>query len=81
MLSVPRVVPALLLVLPFVWGFAASDDFGSMPTAMPIATSASDGDAAAARHAKRTACIKEAKARKLLEPKKSAFIKDCIAAP
>jgi hypothetical protein len=36
---------------------------------------------AAARHAKRTACLKSAKAKKLLGADKTAFIKNCVAAP
>jgi hypothetical protein len=48
-------------------------------TAAPAATPAT-GDAAA-KHAKRTACLKETKARKLLGAEKTAFLKDCISAP
>ena len=36
---------------------------------------------AAAKHAKRTACIKNAKAKKLVGAQKTAFIKECMAAP
>jgi psiF repeat len=36
---------------------------------------------AAAKHAKRTACLKDAKTKKLVGAEKSAFLKDCIAAP
>jgi hypothetical protein len=36
---------------------------------------------AAAKHAQRTACLKETKARKLLGAEKTAFLKDCIGAP
>ena len=36
---------------------------------------------AAARHAKRTACLKDAKTKKLVGAEKSAFLKTCIAAP
>jgi hypothetical protein len=39
-----------------------------------------DGDAAA-KHAKRTACLKNAKAKKLVGAQKTAFVKDCIGAP
>jgi hypothetical protein len=40
------------------------------------------GDSAdAARHAKRTACIKEARAKRLLGMEKTQFIRDCVAAP
>jgi hypothetical protein len=38
-------------------------------------------DAAAAKHAKRTACLKEAKTKKLVGADKSAFLKDCMDAP
>jgi hypothetical protein len=60
--------------------------FGVAPAAAPatpvpslapaLDSAASD---AAARHAKRTACLKQAKARKLLGAEKKSFIKDCIA--
>jgi len=36
---------------------------------------------AAARHVKRTACLKEAKTKKLIGADKTAFLKACIAAP
>jgi hypothetical protein len=48
-------------------------------TDTPASTTAA-GDAAA-KHAQRTACLKEAKARRLLSAEKTAFLKDCIAAP
>jgi hypothetical protein len=35
---------------------------------------------AAAKHAKRTACLKEAKAKKMLGPDKKSFLKSCMAA-
>jgi hypothetical protein len=47
-------------------------------TTAPASTTAGD---AAAKHAKRTACLKETKARKLLGAEKTAFLKDCISAP
>ena len=49
-------------------------------TAIPAAGTSTDGDAAA-KHAKRTACLKDAKAQKLVGAKKTAFVKDCVAAP
>jgi hypothetical protein len=49
------------------------------PTAAaPAATPSAD---AAAKHAKRTACLKEAKARKLVGADKTSFMQVCIAAP
>jgi hypothetical protein len=38
------------------------------------------GDAAA-KHVKRTACLKEAKTKKLIGAEKTAFLKSCIEAP
>ena len=50
------------------------------PSAMtPAATAA--GDAAAKKHAKRTACLKDAKSKKLIGADKTSFLKNCIAAP
>jgi 2-oxoglutarate dehydrogenase E1 component len=48
--------------------------------AIPAAGTSTDGDAAA-KHAKRTACLKDAKAQKLVGAKKTAFVKDCVAGP
>jgi hypothetical protein len=48
--------------------------------AIPAAGTSADGDAAA-KHAKRTACLKNAKTQKLVGAKKTAFVKDCVAAP
>jgi len=49
--------------------------------AVPPAAPTADGfaAAAAARHAKRTACLKEAKAKKLVGSQKNAYIQDCLA--
>jgi hypothetical protein len=52
-------------------------------TAVPataIMTPEGSASDAAARHAKRTECLKEAKAKKLVGADKSSFIKDCVAA-
>ena len=53
----------------------------STATLASTATSAPAAGDAAAKHAKRTACLKETKARKLLGAEKTAFLKDCISAP
>jgi hypothetical protein len=45
------------------------------PASVPTA-----GDAAA-RHAKRTACLKEIKAKKMVGAEKTAYLKSCIDAP
>jgi psiF repeat len=41
---------------------------------------AAGGDAAA-KHVKRTACLKEARTKKLVGAEKTAFLKSCIEAP
>jgi hypothetical protein len=46
------------------------------PTGAVADSSPSD---AAVRHAKRTACLKEARAKKLVGAQKAAYIKDCVA--
>jgi hypothetical protein len=54
----------------------------TVPTKAPATTApAADGfaAAAAARHAKRTACLKEAKAKKLVGASKNAYVQDCLA--
>jgi psiF repeat len=47
---------------------------------LPTPAPAASGDAAA-KHAKRTACLKEAKTKKLVGADKTSFLKSCIAAP
>jgi psiF repeat len=48
------------------------------PATVAAASTANDD---AAKHAKRTACLKDAKNKKLIGADRSAFLKDCIAAP
>jgi psiF repeat len=49
------------------------------PAATPASTAAADD--AAAKHAKRTACLAQAKAQKLVGAEKTAYLKSCIDAP
>lgn len=56
---------------------ATTPSAATAPAAGSAAIAASD----AAKHAKRTACLKDAKTKKLVGAEKSAFLKDCIAAP
>jgi hypothetical protein len=61
---------------------AAQPALPQTPTpATPAAAPAPVVNDAAAKHAKRTACLKEAKARKLVGAEKTAFLKNCIDAP
>lgn len=54
---------------------------GAPSTAAGTAAGTAADNEAAAKHAKRTACLKTAKAKKLVGPQKTAFMKDCVAAP
>jgi hypothetical protein len=51
------------------------------PAAAPTGSAATADNEAAARHAKRTACINQARAKKLVGAQKTAYIKGCIGAP
>jgi hypothetical protein len=57
---------------------AAAPPAASSPA--PAAASSADNDAAA-KHAKRTACLKDARAKKLVGVQRTAFVKQCVAAP
>lgn len=60
--------------------FAAQTAAPQTPaTAAP--TPASIANDAAARHLKRTACLKQARTKKLIGAAKTAFLKGCIDAP
>jgi hypothetical protein len=47
----------------------------------PAGSASSADNEAAARHAKRTACINQARAQKLVGAQKTAYIKGCIGTP
>jgi hypothetical protein len=64
------------------WVLAARAATPQSPAAAATApTAAQVANEAAARHAKRTICLKEAKQHKLVGAEKTAFIKNCIDAP
>ena len=80
---------AVVLSLSAITGFAAPPATADAPpasaptaakaaSATPAATPPSE---AAIRHAKRTACLKNARAKKLVGTNKTSFLKTCIAAP
>jgi hypothetical protein len=87
-----RSVPAVAFLLAFS-AFAGGAAWTAPPapsTATPAAapatpvsaaSSSSADNEAAARHAKRTACIKQARAKKLVGAQKTAYINGCIGAP
>jgi hypothetical protein len=63
-------------LLPIAAGFAAAP--AAQPASAPAAATSGD---AAAKHTKRTACLKNAKARKLVGAEKTTFLKNCMAEP
>jgi hypothetical protein len=84
MRSVPAV--ALLIALSALAGsWATEPPAPATPPAptrpTPAATASNADNEAAARHAKRTACINQARAKKLVGAQKSAYIKGCIGTP
>jgi hypothetical protein len=68
--------PALRVDVPGTAAPATSAPAAAKPAP---AAAAPTGDAAA-KHAKRTACLKDAKTNKLVGAEKAAFLKNCIAA-
>jgi hypothetical protein len=75
-----------LSLLPAGSGFAdvpataASTSAPSPAGPAPAPAAAPSGDAAA-KHAKRTECLRDAKAKKLVGAEKTAFLKSCIETP
>ncbi len=62
----------------------AGETGGDAAASAPTANGAGANDAGssdAARHAKRTECLKQAKAKKLVGEDRAAYIKACLAAP
>jgi hypothetical protein len=87
-----RSVPAVALLISLLadagsWSWAAAEPPATTPAPAaaarpPPAGNASSADnEAAARHAKRTACINQARAKKLVGAQKTAYIKGCIDTP
>jgi hypothetical protein len=81
---------ALLIALSAIAGglsWAASAPPATVPPTPAAATPAPAGgtssadNEAAARHAKRTACINQARAKKLVGAQKTAYLKSCIGTP
>jgi hypothetical protein len=83
MRSVPAV--ALSIALTALAGSWASEPPATAPppaaTTAPAGSTSNADNEAAARHAKRTACINQARAKKLVGAQKTAYIKGCIGAP
>ncbi|MEP6547327.1 MAG: hypothetical protein ABJD53_07650 [Gammaproteobacteria bacterium] len=84
--SLTRAAAVCLCVLTIARGVAgaAAAPAGATPAwaaaASTTAAPSASGDAAA-KHAKRTACLKDAKAKKLVGAAKTSFVKICVAAP
>jgi hypothetical protein len=75
--------PALRADVPGVAAPGAAAPATGSPSAAkpaPAAPSSPPSGDAAAKHAKRTACLKDAKTKKLVGADKTAFLKNCMAA-
>jgi hypothetical protein len=91
MRSLAPILAILIVIVPMLGAIAAigagewtpaaanAANASAAPITRPAATPAPDNEAAA-KHARRTACLKEAKTKKLVGAQKTLFIKDCIAA-
>lgn len=63
-----------------LWPMAAGLAAAPAPQPAVAPTAGASGDAAA-KHAKRTACLKDAKAKKLVGAEKTTYLKNCMAEP
>jgi hypothetical protein len=70
---------ALCLCLLLLAALPATPEAPASSAAAPPAAQVANDDAA--KHAKRTACLKEAKTRKLVGAEKTAFVKSCVDTP
>ena len=79
---IPAMTVCLLLL---AGGSATSSSTAQSQPAAPAAPAqppaASPDNDAAAKHAKRTACLKQARAKKLVGAQRTAYVKDCTATP
>ncbi|HTV97915.1 MAG TPA: hypothetical protein VME42_18115 [Steroidobacteraceae bacterium] len=81
---------AVVLALPLQAAIAAPASAQTHPGAPPAAAArpaagpavaAADDSDAAARHAKRTGCLKQARAKKLVGAQRDAYVKGCVGPP
>lgn len=77
----PAAAALCLSLVPFAAGLAATPAASAPAATPPASPAAPPSSDAAAKHAKRTGCLKDAKAKKLVGADKTAFLKTCIAAP
>jgi hypothetical protein len=62
-----------------LWAMQPAASQSAAPVAADAAAAGNQSDAAE-KHAKRTACLKDAKTKKLVGAQKTAFLKECMAA-
>jgi hypothetical protein len=77
-----------LSLLPIGGGFAAAppaeppaSSASAAAKSTPAAPAAPTSSQAAAKHAKRTICLKDAKTQKLVGAEKTSFLRNCMGAP
>jgi hypothetical protein len=62
-------------------GIASQPEPPKASDAASVASAGIAANEAAAKHARRTACLRDAKSKKLLGPDRTVFLKDCMATP
>jgi hypothetical protein len=73
-------VAALIICISLLaWAAGPAVSQSIAPTVQPVEGSAGQSDAPE-KHAKRTACLKDAKSKKLVGAQRTAYVKDCMAA-
>jgi hypothetical protein len=74
-------VTAVLLCLGLLaWAMQPAVSQSTSPATQLVDSSNAGQSDAPEKHAKRTACLKEAKLKKLVGAQKTAYLKDCMAA-
>jgi hypothetical protein len=72
---------ALIVCLPLLaWASQPAVSPSQAASDQPVDAPLSGQSDAAEKHAKRTACLKDAKSKKLVGAQKTAFVKECMAA-
>jgi hypothetical protein len=78
--SAPPPAPTTVAASPAATAPQSAAGASAAAAGTPAVTPAAAPGGDAARHAKRTACLKDAKSKKLVGVEKNAFVKSCTAA-
>ncbi len=73
------VITAIVCLGSLSWAAQPAASQSVTPAVSADAVAAGNQSDAAEKHAKRTACLKDAKSKKLVGAQKTAFLKDCMS--